>query len=303
MTARVPLSAYFQVSLAATAWGTWSLFLRPAGVDARWSAAIMLAVVTLAAAPTLARRRARGPVEGGPRAPREWRAIVLLGLLDAGNTVLFFAAMSVTTVAIAVLSHYLAPVVVAAAAPTVLGTSRAPRSTGLAGVALCGLALVLEPWRLVGATSGHAVLGALLGAGSALCYAGNVLVTKRVGARFTAEELLVYHSASAAALLAALALSGGAPLPSGPGALRVAIGSVGVGAVAGLSFLYGLRRIPAEHAGMLTFLEPLTAVLVAWVAWGERPGGAAALGGALVLAAGLAAIGAPRAAAETSTTA
>lgn len=289
-TARLPLSAYLQVSLAATAWGTWSLFLRPAGVDARWSAAIMLAVVALAAAPTLLRPGARGPVEGGPRAPREWRAIALLGLFDAGNAVLFFAAMSVTTVAIAVLSHYLAPVLVAAAAPTVLGTPRAPRATGLAVVALFGLALVLEPWRLSAGASGHAALGALLGAGSAVFYAGNVLVTKRVGPRFTAEELLVYHSVISAVLLAALAVAVSAPFPSGAGATRVALASVFVGALAGLSFLYGLRRMPAEHAGILTFLEPLTAVVVAWIAWNERPGGAAALGGALVLGAGIVAI-------------
>lgn len=285
-------SAYVRVALAATAWGTWSLFLRPAAVDPRWSSAIMLLTVTLAAAPTLLRASARGPSEGPPRRAREWWAIVGLGVFDAANAGLFFAAMSVTSVAVAVLSHYLAPVFVASAAPWVLRTPRARGALPLAMVALLGLALVLEPWRVEGGV-GRPLLGAALGAGSAVFYATNVLITKKVGPRFTAEEQLVYHAALSALLLGGVALAMGAPVPSVKGALLVILASVVVGATAGLAFLQGLKRIPAEHAGMLTFLEPLTAVLVAWLAWGERPGWAAAVGGSLVLTAGVLAIRAP----------
>jgi drug/metabolite transporter (DMT)-like permease len=293
-------SAYLRVAIAATAWGTWSLFLRPAAVDPRWSSAIMLAVVTLAAAPTLLRPGARGPSEGSPRLAREWWAMVGLGVSDAANAGLFFAAMSVTSVAVAVLSHYLAPVFIASVAPWVLRTPRAKRAVPMALVALLGLALVLEPWSIaigdgvsVSEGSGRPLLGAMLGAGSAVFYAANVLITKRLGPRFTAEEQLVYHSALSAVILAALAVMVGAPLPSARGAALVAVASVVVGATAGLVYLQGLKRIPAEHAGMLTFLEPLTAVLVAWAFWGERPGLSAALGGTLVLAAGIFAIRAP----------
>lgn len=285
-------SAYVRVALAATAWGTWSLFLRPAGVDPRWSSAIMLTVVTLAAAPTLLRSGARGPTEGPPRRAREWWAIVGLGVFDAANAGLFFAAMSVTSIAVAVLSHYLAPVFVASVAPWVLRTPRARGALPMAVVALIGLALVLEPWRIEGSV-GRPLLGAALGAGSAVFYAANVLITKKVGPRFTAEEQLVYHAALSALILAAVAWWLRAPLPTMRGALIVSFASLIVGASAGLAFLQGLKRIPAEHAGMLTFLEPLTAVLVAWLYWGEQPGISAALGGSLVLVAGVFAIRAP----------
>jgi drug/metabolite transporter, DME family len=285
--------AHLRVALAATTWGTWSLFLRPAAVDPRWSSAIMLAVVTIAAAPLLVRRSARGPTEGPPRRLGEWSAIVALGVFDAANAALFFAAMSVTNVAIAVLSHYLAPVFVAIVAPAVLGTARPRRALPLTLLALCGLALVLE--RALHGNTGRPVLGALLGSGSAVFYAANVLITKRVGPRFTAEEQLVYHAAISAVLLAVAAWVLRAPLPSAHGAGLVAFGSIFAGAFAGLLFLQGLKAIPAEHAGILTFLEPITAVVVAWLVYGERPGVAAAVGGAMVLTAGALAIaeGAP----------
>ncbi len=282
-------SAYLRVALAATAWGTWSLFLRPAAVDPRWSSAIMLAVVTVAAAPLLLRRGARGPTEGPPRTRSEWWAIFGLGVFDAANAGLFFAAMSVTSVAVAVLSHYLAPVFVASFAPWVLRTPRAKGALPMAMVALLGLALVLEPWRVEGAV-GRPLLGAALGASSAVFYAANVLITKRVGPRFTAEEQLVYHAALSAFILATIALLVGAPLPTSRGVAWVSLASLVIGATAGLAFLQGLKRIPAEHASMLTFLEPLTAVMVAWLYFGERPGVSAAVGGTLVLAAGIFAI-------------
>ncbi len=284
--------AYLEVATAAIAWGTWSLFLRPAAIDPRWSSALMLLAVGVVPLPLLASARLRGPRSGPPRRAREWSAIALIGLFDASNALLFFSAMSVTTVAIAVLSHYLAPVIVAATAPRLLGTPRKRGAVSLALLALFGLALVLEPWALTGAglSRGRPLLGALLGAGSAVFYAGNVFVSKRAAGRFTAEEQLVWHAWVSAALLATFALASGAPMPTLRGALLALLAGALVGASSGLMYLRGLLRIPAEHAGILTFLEPLTAVLVAWLAFGERPGLAAAFGAAIVLASGVLAI-------------
>ena len=281
--------AHVRVALAATLWGSWSLFLRPAAMSSWWSSAIMLSVIVVAGGPLLLRSGARGPSEGPPRERREWWAIVALGVFDAGNAALFFAAMSVTNIAIAVLSHYLAPVFVALVAPLVLGTRRPRGAVALTLLALCGLALVLER-ALRSEGAGRPILGALLGGGSAVFYAINVLITKRIGPRFTAEEQLVYHAVLSAGILTVIAVVVHAPLPTMHGVLLVGAGSIIAGAVAGLLFLQGLKQIPAEHAGILTFLEPISAVLVAWMAYGERPGFPAAIGGAMVLIAGALAI-------------
>jgi drug/metabolite transporter (DMT)-like permease len=51
-----------------------------------------------------------------------------------------------------------------------------------------------------------------------------------------------------------------------------------------------LRRVTAQAAGVLTFLEPVAGVLLAWALVAERPGWATLAGGALVLAAGVAVV-------------
>jgi drug/metabolite transporter (DMT)-like permease len=45
--------------------------------------------------------------------------------------------------------------------------------------------------------------------------------------------------------------------------------------------------VTAQAAGVLTFLEPVAGVLLAWALVDQRPGAATLLGGALVLAAGI----------------
>ena len=46
----------------------------------------------------------------------------------------------------------------------------------------------------------------------------------------------------------------------------------------------------AQAAGVLTFLEPVAGVLLAWTLLAEKPGGTTLAGGVLVLAAGLAVV-------------
>ena len=57
--------------------------------------------------------------------------------------------------------------------------------------------------------------------------------------------------------------------------------------IAGLAYYHGLRRVPAERAAILSYLEPLAAMLVGWVLLREPPSYAAWGGGALILAGGL----------------
>src|SRR5262249_33752503 len=99
---------------------------------------------------------------------------------------------------------------------------------------------------------------------------------------FGSAELLVWHLLVAGAVLTA----GLWPLGPAERLLWPAIGSIVSSLVPGLLFYMGLRRIAAEKAGILAYLEPLLAVLAGWLAFGETPGPGAVAGGALILAGG-----------------
>ena len=269
-------AGFVMVAAAAASWGTWSLILRPTHLPATITTPIIFLVMGLVALPVALR---------GPRTRWDRRTIGLLAAnaaFDALNVTAFFAALDHTTVAIAVLSHYLAPILIALAAPRIDGV--VTRGAGpAAAVALGGLVIILEPWH---APADGALLGALLGVGSAFCYAGNVFTVRRVAARIGATRAQAYHT-----LLAGVVM---APLLAGhldeitPSALGLLVGgAVTIGATSGIVFTIGLLRIGSARAAVLTFLEPIVAVAVGALVWDEPLHPIALLGGVLVLGAGL----------------
>ncbi|MEO8184959.1 MAG: EamA family transporter [Deltaproteobacteria bacterium] len=56
--------------------------------------------------------------------------------------------------------------------------------------------------------------------------------------------------------------------------------------LAGVIFMRSLARVPAAHASVLTLIEPVTALSIAALAWGEQLHPLGLLGGAAILVAG-----------------
>lgn len=263
------------VTAAAASWGTWSLFLRPTHLPSTVTSAIIFLVIGLVTLPASLR---------GPRMVWDRTTLGLLAantVFDALSIVTFFGAFGHTTIAIAVLTHYLAPILIALAAPRIDGV--VTRGAGpAAAVALAGLVIILEPWH---APADGAVVGAALGVASAVCYAGNVFTVRRLAARIGATRAMTYHALPAAAVLAPLIIGHlGQLTPANVG--LVVAGAITIGAGSGIVFTVGLLRIGSARAAVLTFMEPIVAVAVGAVVWDETLHPIAMFGGLLVLGAG-----------------
>jgi drug/metabolite transporter (DMT)-like permease len=262
------------VALAASLWGLWSLALRPSGLPPVQQA--FLALLVMASPFPLVVRRApfadRGAVV----------ALLVLGVADAGSIGLYFAAISRGPVAVAVLSHYLAPILVTLAAPLLLGERRSRRALAAAVASLLGIGLLV--WHPGEEPS---LVTAGLGAASAVFYAAFVFASHRAGRSFPAIAVVALHALVSAGVL--LLVFGAEAIPAaGPGALRVAVGALVCGVVATTLFFRGVTMIPAAVTGALTYLEPLVAALVGFVAFGEALDLAGLVGVALVLGSGVA---------------
>ncbi|HEX7840097.1 MAG TPA: hypothetical protein VF469_21620, partial [Kofleriaceae bacterium] len=223
---RLPgLAGFALVAIAAASWGTWSLFLRPTHLPAAATTPIIFLVIGLVTLPVAL----RAPPVAWDR--QTLGLVAANAAFDALNIVAFFAAMQHTTVAIAVLTHYLAPILIALAAPRIDGVvTRGARPA--AAVALAGLVVILEPWH---APADGTVIGAALGAASAACYAGNVFTVRRIAARIGATRALSYHALVAAAVMAPLAAGHlGELTPAGLGLLSA--GAITIGAASGVAF-------------------------------------------------------------------
>ena len=269
-----------RIALAACAWGTWSLFFRP--IEARYGTSpaletfVIFSMILVVGAPLALRDRPRKR-----RALSLWCLLGAQGVFDALNALLFFAAMQKTTLAVAVLTHYLAPVLVALAAPFVVSERIQPRTWAVLGLALSGLGVLLEPWRGVG---GGVWWGALLGAGSTVFFTGSLLLAKRLGSAFAPTEIMAWHMPTA--LLTLLFFLPTAVLSTPlPAFAPLILAGLGPGALAGIVFIRALPFVDASKASILMLLEPVVAVCVGIAAFHEVPRPAGLAGGAMVLSA------------------
>jgi drug/metabolite transporter (DMT)-like permease len=267
------------VSVAASLWGTWSLFFRPAESHGPISAALETFVVFSAsfvvATPFALRER-----PGTRRPLSAWLLVALIGVTDALNALFFFWAMQKTTLAVAVLTHYTAPVLVAIFAPFVLGERLTKRTVVVVAIAFTGLAVLLEPWREFAPGAMH---GAGLGLASAIFFASSLLGIKRAGRHFGGFELLAWHMPTALLTLWLFVPRGAFSSIPEPALGWLALACIGPGAIAAVLFYKGVVHLEANRASILMLLEPLTAVLVGIVVWKEVPRPLAALGALLVL--------------------
>ena len=182
---------------------------------------------------------------------------------------------------------YTFPVVVTVAA-IALGRERASGRTAFALVlASAGLVLVLA-----GASSGSLdPRGTALALGAAVIYSAYILSSEGVAARVGPLVLSTILCTGAATTLTLAGLAGGDLDPGGvstTGYLWLA-GLAVVSTVAAITlFFAGLRRVGPTTASILSTLEPVVTVALAFAVFGESLGPTQLAGGALVLTAVLA---------------
>jgi drug/metabolite transporter (DMT)-like permease len=271
---------YAAVAFAACAWGTWALVIRrtetigpmPTALESMLVMAVITIVTGIASLRDRVARRA-------PWKARAW--VAWLGVADAMNVLLFFAAYKIT-IGPAVLSHYLTPIFVALAAPLVLREKMTSRTLFAVILSFAGLATMLAPSG-GGADTTRIWSSAALGAGSAVFYASNVIVNKFVVDSFSTSETMFWHGVVATPLLAAFVPLDVWSHVSWRAAGALSFASIGPGALAGMAFVWGLRRMPAAHASTLTLLEPLVAIGLGAAVLDEPLGLRGVAGGVLIL--------------------
>jgi drug/metabolite transporter (DMT)-like permease len=196
----------------------------------------------------------------------------------------YFAALERIDASLLGLLVYTFPVIVTVAA-IALGRERGSRRTAVSLVlASGGLVLVLA-----GAASGGVdTLGAVLGLGAAVVYSTYILASEGVASRLGPVPLGALVCTGAATTLTIASLAAGDLQPgdvslAGAGWLACLAAVSTVGAIA--LFFAGLRRVGPSAASILSTLEPVVTVALAFVVFGETLGPAQLFGGALVLAA------------------
>lgn len=214
--------------------------------------------------------------------PRPWRfprkallAAVLLGVVTAGVTMLFMAAVARLPLGTASALEFLGPLGVAVA------RSRGGRLLLWPALAAAGVLLLTQPWQ-----GGADLAGVACALGAAVCWACYILLTQAVGDELSGLQGLAVSLPVAAA--AATLVAGPAVIPVlTPRLILAGLGLALLLPVVPFSLeMYALRRLSTAAFGTLMALEPAIALIAGVLLLHQRPGALSLAGVALVVAAG-----------------
>lgn len=205
---------------------------------------------------------------------------VLSGVAIVGNWLLLFASYSRASIAIGTAVYNVQPFLLVGLAAVFLGERiTAAKLTWLTLAFLGMLAIVSAHGQGLGGD--EYLLGIGLALGAALLYAVAALIIKRLSG--TPPHLIALIQVSTGALLLAPWVGFGG-LPAAPAALGslVTLGVVHTGLMYVLLYS-AIQRLPTALTGALSFIYPIAAILVDWVAFGHRLASLQWLGVALIL--------------------
>lgn len=222
----------------------------------------------------------------------DWRAVrqKLLPLLLTGgmigfNWMLLFESYRYTTVAVATLCYYMAPVLLIAASPLLFQERLTGRKLLCIALAVAGMALVSGV--LEGGWPEGQLAGVACGLGAAVLYASVMAANKKLSMLDAYDKTIVQLLAAGAVMLPYLAVSGegfGAQADTRSVVLLLVISIVHTGLPYAMYF-GAMSALPAQSVAIMSYLDPITALLLSALVLHEPLTGAGLLGAALILGA------------------
>ena len=211
------------------------------------------------------------------------RREILLLLLSGGamgiNWILLFEAYRYTTVSTATLCYYFAPVIVTLLSPILFREALTPRQILCFAMATLGLVLI------TGVEGRGNLTGILFGLGAAAFYAAVVLLNKYIRHTAGIQRTFLQFLAAIVILIPYVAATGGVTLSrlnSIGWACLLVVGIFHTGITYCLYFS-SLKAIPGQSAAILSYIDPLVAVLISVTVLQEPLSWQQALGGTLIL--------------------
>ncbi len=195
---------------------------------------------------------------------KELLLLLLSGAAMGINWILLFEAYKYTTVSVATLSYYFAPVIVMAVCPILFKEKLSAKQIICFVMATAGLVLI------TGTAGGGSrdLLGIAFGLGAAMFYATVMLLNKFIKGIAGLHRTFIQFLSAIIVLLPYVAFTGGFNLGSltgkGWGALLV-VGLVHTG-ITYCMYFSALKELPGQTVAILSYIDPLIAVVVS-VVW------------------------------------
>lgn len=266
--------------IAMAIFGTIGLFVRNIGLSSGEIAMYRAVLAALLIGTFLLATRQKLPLK---EMKQELPLLLLSGAAMGFNWIFLFEAYKYTTISVATLSYYFAPVIVTVACPILFKEKMGAKQWICFAMSTLGIVLITGLGDLSG--SNRHLLGILLGLCAACLYATVILLNKFIKKVEGLHRTFIQFIAAILVLVPYVAVTGGTAIGDLDGIGWVSLLTVGLvhTGVAYCLYFSSLKELPGQKAAILSYIDPLVAVLMSVVILGEAITVPQILGGLLIL--------------------
>lgn len=273
------LNPRFMMITAMAIFGTLGPFVRNIAVSSGELALYRAVLAALLIGVFLLLTKQRIPFE---KIKKEVPLLLASGVAMGINWILLFEAYKYTTVSAATLSYYFAPVIVTVMCPFLFREKLSGRQILCFVMSTLGLVMITGIGDMGG---GNDLIGILFGLGAACFYATVILLNKFIKNVEGIHRTFLQFLAAIITLLPYVLLTSGitlAALPAFGWVNLLIVGLLHTGVTYCLYFS-SLKELPGQKAAILSYIDPLVAVLISVAVLGESMTLWQLLGGLLIL--------------------
>lgn len=196
--------------------------------------------------------------------------LLISGVAMGINWILLFESYNYTTVSLATVSYYFAPVIVMVLAPLILKEKLTKKQVICFLISTIGLVLIVGTFEF---KKGNAnVIGILLGVLAACFYATVILINKKIKAIDGIQRTFLQFLASLIAIVPYTLLTSGINLFSISGdnfMWLLIVGIVHTG-IAYCLYFSSMKELPSQKVSIFSYIDPMTSILLSFMILNER---------------------------------
>ncbi len=272
--------ARLQLTLSMVVFGTIGLFVRNIGLPSGEIALYRAVLATVLVGLVLLFTKQRIDFA---KIKKELPLLLLSGIAMGFNWILLFEAYNYTTVSVATLSYYFAPVIVTLVCPLLFKEKMGIKQWLCFGFSTLGIVLITGIGDL--STGSNHIKGIAFGLGAAGLYATVILLNKFIKGVQGLHRTFLQFIAATAVLVPYVGFTSGCNLgmlDTKGWIFLLAVGIVHTGVTYCLYFS-SLKELPGQKAAILSYVDPLVAVLCSVTLLHEKMTLLQIIGGLLIL--------------------
>lgn len=275
-------SAIIKLSLAMLIFGSIGVFRRYIPLSSAWMACVRGVIGTVFLLVVVAASKKHVDKKA---VKRNLLPLLISGAAIGVNWILLFEAYRYTTVAIATLCYYMAPVIVILLAPLLLKEKMTVKKSVCAVVAIVGMLLVSGIFDR-GAATGGSGKGIVFGLGAACFYATAMLTNKFIKDISAYDKTIMQLGVAAVVVLPYSLITGGVQeftvLTVPQILLLLAVGIVHTG-IAYWLYFGSMDALSGQTIAVYSYIDPAFAVVLSVVLLREETGVLGIIGAVLIL--------------------